>query len=145
MWAEQVEILSHPSVGGFLMHCGWNSIVESVMNGIPMIAWPLYVEQKMNANMLTEELGIAVRPMVLPTKKVVRREEIETTVRMIMQNEQGKAMREKAMREKVKELKMSAENALSKGGCEREGGPGIESDASNALALLARKEGAAID
>lgn len=43
-------------------------------NGILMIAWPLYAEQKMNAAMLTEELGIAERPEVLPTKKVVERE-----------------------------------------------------------------------
>ncbi|KAK4347956.1 hypothetical protein RND71_034295 [Anisodus tanguticus] len=65
----------------------------------------------MNATMLTEELGIAIRPIVLPTKKVVRREEIETIVRKIMQYEEGKAMREMA-----KKLKMSAKNASSKGG-----------------------------
>nr|WIW42913.1 UDP-glycosyltransferase [Nicotiana tabacum] len=85
------------------MHCEWNSIAESVNNGILMIAWPLYAEQKMNAAMLKEELGIAERPEVLPTKKVVERE--------------GDSENEgKAMREKVKKLKVSAENALSKGG-----------------------------
>ncbi|KAF5798678.1 putative anthocyanidin 3-O-glucosyltransferase [Helianthus annuus] len=68
-WAPQVEILNHTSVAGFLTHCGWNSTLESVTNGVPMIAWPLYAEQKMNAAMLTEELKVAVRPEVLPTKK----------------------------------------------------------------------------
>ncbi|CAK9155287.1 unnamed protein product [Ilex paraguariensis] len=96
---------------GFLSHCGWNSTLESIASGIPMIAWPLYAEQRLNATMLTEELGVAVRPEVLPTKKVVGREEIEKMVRTLMQYTEGKAMRDR-----VKELKHSAEKALSNEG-----------------------------
>ncbi|KAG7994176.1 hypothetical protein I3843_01G043700 [Carya illinoinensis] len=112
IWAPQVEVLSHPSVGGFLSHCGWNSTLESVANGVPMIVWPLYSEQRMNATLLEEELGVAVRPKVLPSKKVVGREEIEETVRQIMEDKEGK----NEIRARVKELKYSAEKALSKGG-----------------------------
>ncbi|XP_006363138.1 anthocyanidin 3-O-glucosyltransferase 5-like [Solanum tuberosum] len=111
MWTDQTRILSHPSVGGFLTHCGWNSSIESITNGLPMIAWPLYAEQRQNATMLTEELRVAVRPKVLPTKKVVEREEIEQLVRMVMQYKDGKELKEN-----VKKLKMSAEKALSVGG-----------------------------
>jgi coniferyl-alcohol glucosyltransferase len=111
MWAPQMKILSHPSVGGFLSHCGWNSTLESLVNGVPIIVWPLYAEQRMNATFLAEELGVAVRPKVLPTKEVVRREEIEEMVRSVMELERGKGMRER-----VKELKVGAEKALSKGG-----------------------------
>ncbi|XP_022870558.1 anthocyanidin 3-O-glucosyltransferase 5-like [Olea europaea var. sylvestris] len=111
MWAQQAEILNHPSVGGFMSHCGWNSTLESIRGGVPIIAWPLYAEQRLNATYLVEELGIAVRPLVLPTKKVVAREEIEKMVRTLMDDEGGKKMREN-----VKKLKISAENALSKGG-----------------------------
>nr|XP_009776112.1 PREDICTED: anthocyanidin 3-O-glucosyltransferase 5-like [Nicotiana sylvestris] len=111
MWANQVEILGHSSLGGFLTHCGWNSTMESLTNGVPMIAWPLHAEQKMNAAMLTEELGVAIRPAVLPTKKLVKREEIQGMVRILMQTKEGKPIEEKA-----KKLKMSAENALSEGG-----------------------------
>ncbi|XP_019226945.1 PREDICTED: anthocyanidin 3-O-glucosyltransferase 5-like [Nicotiana attenuata] len=111
MWADQVRILSHPSVGGFLSHCGWNSNIESITNGVPMIAWPLYAEQRQNATILTEGLGVAVRPKVLPTKKVVEREEIKKLVRTVMQYREGKELREN-----VKKLKMSAEKALSVGG-----------------------------
>lgn len=106
-WAPQVDILRHPSVGGFLSHCGWSSTLESIVNAVPMIAWPLFAEQRLNATIVTEDLGIAVRPEVLPTKRVVRREEIEKMVRRVMVD--------KEMRNRVKELKKSGESALSKG------------------------------
>ncbi|KAJ9170827.1 hypothetical protein P3X46_018901 [Hevea brasiliensis] len=109
MWAPQTEILSHPSVGGFLSHCGWNSTLESIVNGLPMIAWPLYAEQGMNATMLTEDIGVAVRLKSTPPV-VVSREEIETTIRQVMEDK-GDAIRARA-----KTLKSSAEKALSKGG-----------------------------
>ena len=108
LWAPQVEILSHPSVGGFLSHCGWGSTLDSILNGVPMVAWPLYAEQRLNATMLTEELGIAVRPEVLPTKRVVRKEEIEKMVRDVIE--------EKELRERVKEVMKTGERALRKGG-----------------------------
>ncbi|XP_059458697.1 anthocyanidin 3-O-glucosyltransferase 5-like [Corylus avellana] len=111
MWAPQVEVLRHPSVGGFVSHCGWNSSLESITNGVAMIAWPLYAEQRMNATLLTEELGVAVRPKVLPSKKVVGRQEIEKMVRTIMEDKEGYAIRAR-----VKEIKHSAEKALSMGG-----------------------------
>ncbi|XVF17840.1 hypothetical protein REPUB_Repub10bG0159400 [Reevesia pubescens] len=110
-WAPQVEILSHPSSGGFFTHCGWNSTIECITNGLPMIAWPLYAEQRMNATMLTEELGIAVRSRTIPSKGVAGREEIEMMIKKIFVDKEGFKIRGK-----VKELKLSAEKAWSKGG-----------------------------
>ncbi|TYI38584.1 hypothetical protein ES332_A02G038700v1 [Gossypium tomentosum] len=110
-WAPQVEILSHPSCGGFFTHCGWNSAIECITNGLPMIAWPLYAEQRMNATLLTEEMGIVLRSETLPSKGVVGREEIEKMVRKIFVDEGGRQMRAR-----VKELKLSAETAWSNGG-----------------------------
>lgn len=109
MWAPQAEILGHPATGGFVTHCGWNSVLESVLNGVPMVAWPLYAEQKMNAFMLSEELGVAVR--VAEEGGVVRREQVAELVRRVMVDEEGFGMRKK-----VKELKVSGEKALSKVG-----------------------------
>jgi hydroquinone glucosyltransferase len=63
-WAPQIQILSHNSVGGFLTHCGWNSILESVVHGVPLITWPLFAEQKMNAVMLSEGIEVGLRPRV---------------------------------------------------------------------------------
>lgn len=73
-----------------------------------MIVWPLYAEQKMNATMLTEELGVAVRSKDLPTEKVVERDEIRRMVRRIMVDKEGEKIRSR-----VKQLKYSSEKALS--------------------------------
>ncbi|XVF17844.1 hypothetical protein REPUB_Repub10bG0159800 [Reevesia pubescens] len=110
-WAPQMEILSHPSCGGFFTHCGWNSTIECITNRLPMIAWPLYAEQRMNATMLAEELGIAVGSRTILTKGVVGREEIEMMIKKIFVDEEGLKLRGKA-----KDLKLSAEKAWSKCG-----------------------------
>lgn len=47
-WAPQTRILKHPAVGGFMSHCGWNSTLEAVCSGVPMLAWPLTSEQHLN-------------------------------------------------------------------------------------------------
>ncbi|MBA0655587.1 hypothetical protein Goklo_008057 [Gossypium klotzschianum] len=111
MWAPQVEVLSHPSIGGFLTHCGWNSTMESIVNGVPMIAWPLYAEQKMNASMLTEDIGASLRVMAVESDAAVGREKIRSVVRKILVDRQGRNIRSR-----IKELKDNAANALAKGG-----------------------------
>ena len=102
-WAPQAEVLAHRAVGGFLTHCGWNSTLEGVVNGVPMIAWPLFAEQNMNAALLSDELGIAVR-----AEEANTRSEIEAIVRKVMAEEEGEEMRRR-----VKELRDKAEMSLS--------------------------------
>ncbi|XP_044506899.1 UDP-glycosyltransferase 72E1-like [Mangifera indica] len=111
MWAPQSEILEHSSVGGFLSHCGWNSVVESITNEVAIIGWPLYAEQKMNATMLTEEMGVAVKSKELACQSIVGREEIERMVRKVLVDKESHGLKKK-----VKELKFSGEKALSNGG-----------------------------
>uniref|UniRef100_A0A1J3D3H9 Glycosyltransferase n=1 Tax=Noccaea caerulescens TaxID=107243 RepID=A0A1J3D3H9_NOCCA len=115
-WAPQVEILSHGSIGGFLSHCGWSSVLESLTNGVPIVAWPLYAEQWMNATLLTEELGVAVRTSELPSKRVIGREEVASLVRKIVaeEDEEGRKVRAKA-----EEVKVSSEQAWTQGGSSR--------------------------
>ncbi|KAF7826159.1 hydroquinone glucosyltransferase-like [Senna tora] len=83
-WAPQAQVLSHASTGGFLTHCGWNSILESVVNGVPLVAWPLYAEQRMNAVMMTEEVRVALRPKASESG-IVEREEIARVVKDLME------------------------------------------------------------
>ncbi|KAK8570391.1 hypothetical protein V6N13_003074 [Hibiscus sabdariffa] len=110
-WAPQAQVLSHGSTGGFLTHCGWNSILESVVTGLPLIAWPLYAEQKMNATMLTEDIGVALRPR-RNENGLIPRDEIARAVQVLMEAEQGKDIRRK-----IKHLKEAAANTLSENGC----------------------------
>lgn len=60
-WAPQVQILSHESVGVFLSHCGWGSVMESIIAGVPIIGRPFLGDQQLNACMVEKVLKIGVR------------------------------------------------------------------------------------
>ncbi|KAK3447104.1 hypothetical protein EUGRSUZ_A02706 [Eucalyptus grandis] len=109
-WAPQVEVLSHSSVGGFVTHCGWNSVLEAVCAGVPMVAWPLYAEQRQNKGLMVEEIKIAL-PVNESESGLVSSEEVEKRVRELMESEEGEIIRER-----VKSLKEEAKAALSPGG-----------------------------
>ncbi|KAA8521163.1 hypothetical protein F0562_011832 [Nyssa sinensis] len=118
-WAPQVLILDHPSIGGFLTHCGWNSVIEGVSAGVPMITWPLYAETFYNEKLVTQVLGIGMEVgvedwnlWVDAGKKVIRRESIEKCVRRLMDDgDEGVVL----MRQKAKELGEKARRAVEEG------------------------------
>jgi len=112
-WAPQIEILSHRSVGGFLSHCGWNSILESVMHGVPLITWPLFAEQRMNAVVLSEGLKVGLRPRV-NENGIVERIEVSKLIKCLMEGEEGAKLRNN-----MKELKEASTNALKEDGSSR--------------------------
>ncbi|KAF8021368.1 hypothetical protein BT93_G1721 [Corymbia citriodora subsp. variegata] len=60
-WVPQVPILRHRAVGGFLSHCGWNSVQEAMVAGKMVLAWPMEADQFVNARLLVEDMGVAVR------------------------------------------------------------------------------------
>ncbi|KAF7844946.1 hydroquinone glucosyltransferase-like [Senna tora] len=90
-WAPQVEVLRHGSTCGFLTHCGWNSTLESVACGRPLIAWPLCAEQRLNAALVSEEFKVALRPKV-NEKGIVGREEVSRVVKCLMEGDERKEM-----------------------------------------------------
>ncbi|ESW06733.1 hypothetical protein PHAVU_010G071900 [Phaseolus vulgaris] len=109
-WAPQLDILKHPSIGGFVSHCGWNSVMESVACGVPIIGLPIFADQMMNATMLAEEVGNAIRVEVSPSTNMVQREKLAKAIRKIMDKDDKQGC---VMRERAKELKLSAERAWS--------------------------------
>ncbi|KAK9094275.1 hypothetical protein Scep_025744 [Stephania cephalantha] len=121
-WAPQVKVLSHGSTAGFLSHCGWNSILESVVHGVPLITWPLYAEQKMNAVMLVEDLEVALKPE-FAENGIVYRDDIARVVKGLVEGEEGKSLRSK-----MRDLKESAAMAFCENG-----------SSTNSLSELAQK------
>ncbi|KAM4076260.1 hypothetical protein ACJW30_12G049300 [Castanea mollissima] len=95
-WAPQVEVLSHESVGGFVTHCGWNSVLEAISVGVPMVAWPLYAEQRLNRVFLVEEMKVALGLKEMEDG-LVSAEELEKRVRELFESEVGREVRERVL------------------------------------------------
>ncbi|XP_010503288.1 PREDICTED: UDP-glycosyltransferase 76E6-like [Camelina sativa] len=98
-WAPQIEVLGHPAVGGFWSHCGWNSTLESIVEGVPMICMPFDGEQKLNALCLESVWGIGFQ-----LQGKVERGGVERALKRLIVEEEGADMRERALvlKEKVK-------------------------------------------
>ncbi|KAK4431418.1 UDP-glycosyltransferase 88B1 [Sesamum alatum] len=109
-WAPQVAVLNHESIGGFVTHCGWNSMLEAVCAAVPMVAWPLYAEQKMNRLVLVEDMRVALR-MEVAEDDFVAAEEVEQRVRELMESEKGREIRKV-----VEEKSVEARAAMREGG-----------------------------
>ncbi|GKB67845.1 scopoletin glucosyltransferase-like protein [Tanacetum coccineum] len=97
-WAPQVLILDHGSVGGFVTHCGWNSVLEGVAGGVAMVAWPVMAEQFFNAKLVTDvlEIGVSIGDVewsATSTCEGVKRETIANAVARLMDMEGGLEMR----------------------------------------------------
>ncbi|KAL8489507.1 hypothetical protein ACS0TY_025426 [Phlomoides rotata] len=96
-WAPQLEILSHSSIGGFLTHCGWNSCMESISMGVPIVAWPMHSDQPRNAVLMTKVLRIGVEIKEWDRREeVVSSEIVEKGVKRLMASEEGDEMRKRA-------------------------------------------------
>ncbi|OIW17609.1 hypothetical protein TanjilG_28959 [Lupinus angustifolius] len=110
-WAPQIQVLSHGSIAAFLSHCGWNSTLESVVHGVPVIAWPLFAEQRMNAVTLTQVLKVAIRVKVDDESGIVKRDEIAKVIKRIMEGNEGLEISKR-----IKNLSYAASATLSQNG-----------------------------
>ncbi|CAN6832286.1 unnamed protein product [Brassica oleracea] len=120
-WAPQVLILSHPSVGGFLTHCGWNSTLEGITSGVPLLTWPLFGDQFCNQKLVVQVLKVGVGAGIEETMKWGE----EDRIGVLVDNEGVKKAVEELMgdgddtnerRRVVKELGKLAQRAVDEGG-----------------------------
>lgn len=109
-WSPQLQVLAHKSVGCFLTHCGWNSTVEALSLGVPMVAMPMWTDQPTNAKYVADVWGVGVR-VRKDENGIVRKEEIERCVSEVMEGERGEEIRRNC--EKWKNL---AKLAVDEGG-----------------------------
>ncbi|KAK2985819.1 hypothetical protein RJ640_019315 [Escallonia rubra] len=113
-WCDQLGVLCHSSVGGFLTHCGWNSTMESIYAGIPMLTFPLAADQHHNSALIVEgwKIGLEMKSIV-GTDNVVGREEISNNVKRLM-DQNGEECKQLSSR--AKEFQETCQRAIEKGG-----------------------------
>lgn len=112
-WCNQLRVLSHPSVGGLLSHCGWNSVQEGLFSGIPFLTFPIKGDQETNSWLIVEKwkIGWRMRKSGDASGSLVTREEIAQLVGKFMDLESSKEMRRR-----VKELQDLCFHAVAEDG-----------------------------
>ncbi|KAM7502408.1 hypothetical protein LguiB_001312 [Lonicera macranthoides] len=110
-WCPQVEVLAHEAIGCFVTHCGWNSTLEALSLGVPMVAMPQWTEQTTNSKYICDVWKVGVRPR--PDEKgMVRREAIQRCIREVMEGEIAKDISKNASK-----WRDVAREAADEGGC----------------------------
>jgi soyasapogenol B glucuronide galactosyltransferase len=119
-WAPQLVILEHSAIGAVVTHCGWNTTLESVYAGLPMVTWPLFAEQFYNEKLLVDVLKIGVSVGAKKWKvwtecgdgdKVVKREDIRKAIALLMGGEEYLEIRKR-----VNQFSDAAKKTIKAGG-----------------------------
>lgn len=111
-WCDQLKVLSHPSVGAFWSHCGWNSTKEGAFSGLPMLTFPIFWDQPTNSKMVVDDWGFGMR-VKKKDDNLVRGDEIAELVLKVMDSESAEA---KEKRRRAKEMKEICERGSGEGG-----------------------------
>ncbi|KAJ8564377.1 hypothetical protein K7X08_000837 [Anisodus acutangulus] len=115
-WAPQVHVLADKATAGFVSHCGWNSIIESLWYGVPIVTWPLYGEQQINAFQMVKDLELAVELKLdyrMGIGGILTAEKIENAIRCIMDSENPVRKRVKEMGDKSREVLMEGGSSFN--------------------------------
>ncbi|XP_078176580.1 cis-zeatin O-glucosyltransferase 2-like [Carex rostrata] len=115
-WAPQLEILSHKAIACFMSHCGWNSCMESISMGVPMLTWPMHSDQPWNSVLVSNYLkvGVIVRDWDR-RKEVLLAEEIEKIIKQVMDSD-SESDKGKEIKRRAKELGEAVRQAVADGG-----------------------------
>ncbi|XP_057787305.1 UDP-glycosyltransferase 75C1-like [Salvia miltiorrhiza] len=110
-WCLQTEVLSHKSIGCFVTHCGWNSTLEGLVCGVPLIGCPHFSDQTTNAKLVEEVWRNGVRART-NGEVVIKREELGKCLDVVM----GEGERGKEIRKNARILRGMAMEAVKDGG-----------------------------
>lgn len=121
-WAPQLAILSHGAVGGFVTHCGWNSLIESIAHGVPVVTWPHFADQFLNEQLAVDVLGVGV-PVGATAPVMILYDDAATTV-PVLRGDVARAVlallgggeEAERRRKKAREYASKARVAMEKGG-----------------------------
>ncbi|XP_026445874.1 UDP-glucosyl transferase 73B2-like [Papaver somniferum] len=119
-WAPQVLILDHPAVGGFMTHCGRNSMLEGLSAGVPMITWPMFADQFHNEKFITQVIKTGIRVgfeeytlwVDVEYASLVKSAKINMVVGQFI----GEGEEAKEMRKRAKEMSEMAKRSVEEGG-----------------------------
>ncbi|XP_062081590.1 UDP-glycosyltransferase 92A1-like [Humulus lupulus] len=132
-WAPQLDILAHKSIGAFLSHCGWNSVLESLSQGVPIIGWPLAAEQSHNSKMLREEKGVGVELTRGALGSIVG-DEVKKVIDLVMERDgEGEEMKKRA-----NEIKLQIRAAVKEEGEQK--GSALKAIDDFVASILAHRE-----
>lgn len=109
-WCQQLEVMAHKAIGCFITHCGWNSTIEALSLGVPMVAMPLWTDQPTNAKFISDVWRVGVRAAA-DENGLVNREKVEESIKVVMEGDRQEEIKKNAVR--WKEL---AKQAVDEGG-----------------------------
>ncbi|KAF3441834.1 hypothetical protein FNV43_RR15749 [Rhamnella rubrinervis] len=103
-WCRQIEVISHPAVGGFLTHCGWNSVLESMWCGVPMLCLPLLTDQPSNRKLVVDDWKVGLN---LCDRKPLNRAEVKAKINSLMSGNSAEKLRKE-----MNKIRQMVENAV---------------------------------
>lgn len=113
-WCNQIGVISHPAIGGFVTHCGWNSILESIWCGVPLLAYPLLTDQFTNRKLMVDDWKIGINLIDHHDHDhhySITRDEVAEKINRLMSGKSGVELRKN-----VKEVRKTLKNALATNG-----------------------------
>ncbi|KAK1368318.1 Glycosyltransferase [Heracleum sosnowskyi] len=109
-WSPQLEILIHESIGCFVTHCGFNSVLEAISLGVPMVGIPQWSDQPANGKYVEDVWGVGVRAK--PDEQgIVKRSVLKSSIKEVMEGEKGEVIKKNAAK-----WKNLATEAVAEGG-----------------------------
>lgn len=110
-WAPQKKILEHPAIACFISHCGWNSTIEGLYNGVPFLCWPFCSDQLMNKIYICDVWKVGLE-FHRDENGIILREEIKKKVEQLLGDEEIKGRASKLMEKVIKNKAQGDQNLI---------------------------------